>query len=70
MVMSARDLAPTIQEAFQVAREGRPGPVLIDVPRDVQLEEAELEFSDMDQGPQRSPVQGNIAARLRGGPAD
>ena len=50
MVMSARDLAPTIQEAFQVAQEGRPGPVLIDVPRDVQLEEAELEFSDMDRG--------------------
>jgi acetolactate synthase-1/2/3 large subunit len=44
MVMSARDLAPTICEAFQVAREGRPGPVLIDVPRDVQLEEAEVEF--------------------------
>ena len=44
MVMSARDLAPTISEAFQVAREGRPGPVLIDVPRDVQLEEAEVEF--------------------------
>jgi acetolactate synthase-1/2/3 large subunit len=44
MVMSARDLAPTICEAFQVAREGRPGPVLIDVPRDVQLEEAEFEF--------------------------
>jgi len=44
MVMSARDLAPTISEAFQVAREGRPGPVLIDVPRAVQLEEAEGEF--------------------------
>ncbi|MCH9018511.1 MAG: acetolactate synthase large subunit, partial [Chloroflexi bacterium] len=31
-------------EAFQIAREGRPGPVLVDVPRDVQLEEAEFEF--------------------------
>ena len=49
MVMSARDLAPTIQEAFQVALEGRPGPVLIDIPRDVQLEEADLEFSDMQR---------------------
>ena len=46
MVMSARDLAPTIREAFQTALEGRPGPVLIDIPRDVQLEEAEAEFDD------------------------
>ena len=44
MVMSAQDLAPTIREAFHTALEGRPGPVLIDVPRDVQLEEAEVEF--------------------------
>ena len=47
MVMSAKDLAPTIREAFQTASEGRPGPVLIDVPRDVQLEEADAEFDDL-----------------------
>jgi len=44
MVMTARDLPDVMREAFQVAREGRPGPVLVDVPRDVQLEEAEVEF--------------------------
>jgi acetolactate synthase-1/2/3 large subunit len=44
LVMSAADLAPTLVEAFQIAKEGRPGPVLVDVPRDVQLEEAEFEF--------------------------
>ena len=44
LVLSAVDLAGTIQEAFRVAQEGRPGPVLIDVPRDVQLEEVEFEF--------------------------
>ena len=32
LVMSAQDLAPTIREAFRVAQEGRPGPVLIDIP--------------------------------------
>ena len=47
MVMSAADLAPTIREAFQTALEGRPGPVLIDVPRDVQLEEVEFEFPEI-----------------------
>ena len=42
LVMSAADLAPTIREAFRVAQEGRPGPVLIDIPRDVQLEETDF----------------------------
>ena len=44
LVLSAADLARTVRDAFRIAREGRPGPVLIDVPRDVQLEEAEFEY--------------------------
>ncbi len=44
LVMSAADLAPTLREAFKTAQEGRPGPVLVDIPRDVQLEEAEFEY--------------------------
>jgi len=47
MVMSPSDLAPTIREAFYIAQEGRPGPVLIDVPRDVQLELTEAEYPDV-----------------------
>ena len=47
MVMSAADLADTIREAFYIAQEGRPGPVLIDIPRDVQLELAEAEFHEV-----------------------
>ena len=35
-VGSVADLADTIREAFQLAASGRPGPVLIDVPKDVQ----------------------------------
>ena len=46
MVMSAKDLAPIIREAFHTALDGRPGPVLIDVPRDVQLEQAEVQFPE------------------------
>ena len=36
LVRRVEDLPRTIAEAFRIAREGRPGPVLIDVPKDVQ----------------------------------
>lgn len=47
LVQEARDIPGVIKEAFHVASTGRCGPVLVDVPRDVQ--EAELEFSYPDR---------------------
>lgn len=41
-VKSVDDLADTIREAFKIAKSGRPGPVLIDVPKDVQIASAEF----------------------------
>jgi len=38
MVANADEVAPIVQEAFYLARSGRPGPVLIDVPKDVTAE--------------------------------
>jgi acetolactate synthase-1/2/3 large subunit len=35
LVRNIEDLAPTIKEAFQIARTGRPGPVLVDLPKNV-----------------------------------
>ena len=49
LVMSAEDLAPTLYEAFRVAQDGRPGPTLVDVPRDVQQELAEFEYMEVPQ---------------------
>jgi len=46
LVMRAEDMATVVKEAFHIAREGRPGPVLIDVPRDVFIEEAEFRYPD------------------------
>src|SRR5690349_8370989 len=40
LVKRVEDLAPTIKEAFYLARSGRPGPVLIDIPKDVTAFEA------------------------------
>ncbi|HHQ4777693.1 TPA: acetolactate synthase 2 catalytic subunit [Aeromonas veronii] len=37
MVTDAADLGRVLAEAFAIATEGRPGPVLIDLPKDVQL---------------------------------
>jgi acetolactate synthase-1/2/3 large subunit len=36
LVQSARDIPRIVKEAFHIARTGRPGPVLIDVPKDIQ----------------------------------
>ncbi len=35
LVRSIEDLAGTVKEAFYIARSGRPGPVLVDVPKDI-----------------------------------
>lgn len=40
LVRSVSDLAGIVRNAFAIALEGRPGPVLIDVPRDILLAEA------------------------------
>lgn len=40
MVQSAEQLGPVIEQAFTIAKSGRPGPVLIDIPKDIQLGDA------------------------------
>lgn len=51
IVKDVTKLADTIREAFQIARSGRPGPVLIDIPKDVtaaicEYEKKEINFSE------------------------
>ena len=43
IVKDVNDLADTIRRAFDIARSGRPGPVLVDIPKDVQIAECEYE---------------------------
>ncbi|MBI1675668.1 acetolactate synthase 2 catalytic subunit [Shewanella sp. DW31] len=42
MVTNINDLIPTLYQAFEIAASGRPGPVLVDIPKDIQL--AYLEY--------------------------
>jgi acetolactate synthase-1/2/3 large subunit len=46
LVKDVKDLALTIKKAFFIARTGRPGPVVIDLPKDVQLASTNYEYPD------------------------
>ena len=46
LVMRAADIPRVLKEAFHIARTGRPGPVLVDVPRDVLTESAEFDYPE------------------------
>ena len=44
LVRDVKDLARTIKEAFYIAATGRPGPVLVDIPKDVASESADFNY--------------------------
>jgi acetolactate synthase-1/2/3 large subunit len=46
LVRRAADIAPAIREAFALARSGRPGPVLVDITKDAQLETTSVQWGD------------------------
>jgi acetolactate synthase I/II/III large subunit len=46
LVKDVNELAQTIKEAFYIAMSGRPGPVLVDIPKDVSTEKAEFRYPD------------------------
>src|SRR4029450_10464042 len=46
LVTEAKDVAPSIREAFAIARHGRPGPVLVDICKDAQQAQTEFVWPD------------------------
>jgi acetolactate synthase-1/2/3 large subunit len=46
LVQRAEDIPKAIHEAFHIASTGRPGPVLVDIPKDLQLTEIDFAYTD------------------------
>jgi acetolactate synthase-1/2/3 large subunit len=60
LVTRVEDLARTIKEAFHIASTGRPGPVLVDIPKDVFINETTFHYPDTVNLPGYKPtLQGN-----------
>ncbi len=56
LVKDVKDLPRILKEAFTVARSGRPGPVLIDLPKDVQNAKAEFDYPEKIKFRSYNPV--------------
>ena len=62
LVMHASEVATAIKEAFHIASTGRPGPVLVDIPKDVFQEETEFEYPDtVDLAGYKPRLEGHVA---------
>ncbi|MGB7544576.1 MAG: thiamine pyrophosphate-binding protein, partial [Methanothrix sp.] len=48
LLRSAKEISQVFREAFYIARTGRPGPVLIDLPRDVTVDEVEFTWPEVN----------------------
>jgi acetolactate synthase-1/2/3 large subunit len=56
LVKNVKDLAETMKKAFHIARTGRPGPVLVDIPKDVTREKCRYEYPKSVQMRSYNPV--------------
>lgn len=64
LVTDVRELPVVLKEAFHIARTGRPGPVLIDIAKDVQAAEIEYEYPDEVHLPGYHLPQEDVAAQV------
>jgi acetolactate synthase-1/2/3 large subunit len=65
LVKDVRDLAMTMKKAFHIARTGRPGPVVVDVPKDVSLKTAAFSYPEKVEMRSYNPVRKGHGGQIR-----
>jgi acetolactate synthase-1/2/3 large subunit len=65
LVKDVRDLATTIKKAFHIARTGRPGPVVVDIPKDVSLKTAPFSYPASVEMRSYNPVRRGHGGQIR-----
>lgn len=56
LVKDVRDLAETMRKAFHIAKSGRPGPVLVDIPKDITIAKCRFEYPEKVEMRSYNPV--------------
>lgn len=66
LVNDVNELADCIREAFRIAKSGRPGPVLVDIPKDIQLAVTDFKRLDIvDKFPEKKVKENKILEAVR-----
>lgn len=65
LVKDVRDLATTIKKAFHIARTGRPGPVVVDIPKDVSLKTTPFVYPETVEMRSYNPVRKGHSGQIR-----
>ena len=65
LVKDVRDLAMTMKKAFHIARTGRPGPVVVDIPKDVSLKTAPYHYPATIEMRSYNPVRKGHGGQIR-----
>jgi acetolactate synthase I/II/III large subunit len=65
LVKDVRDLALTLKKAFHIARTGRPGPVVVDIPKDVSLKTCAFHYPEKVEMRSYNPVKKGHGGQIR-----
>jgi len=65
LVKDVRDLAATMKKAFHIARSGRPGPVVVDIPKDVSVKKCAYEYPASVEMRSYNPVRKGHGGQIR-----
>ncbi len=65
LVKDVRDLALTLKKAFHIARTGRPGPVVVDIPKDVSLARTSFHYPERVEMRSYNPVKKGHSGQIR-----